>query len=80
MRWERKTKFVSTSTNLTPKSFFNQVESRTRFKCERDGRRVLLSQVRCALNMSVFSNIKERGVGPIYSHGSKTSYLSQDPV
>jgi hypothetical protein len=63
MRWERKTKFVSTRTNLTPKGSFNQVESRARFKCEREGRGVLLSQVRCAMNVSVFCNIKERGVG-----------------
>jgi hypothetical protein len=46
MRWERKTKSVSTSTNLTPKDSFNQVESRARFKCEREWRGVLLSQVR----------------------------------
>jgi hypothetical protein len=32
MRWERKTKFVSTSTNLTPKGSFNQVESRASFE------------------------------------------------
>jgi hypothetical protein len=36
MRWERKNKFVSTSTNLTPKSSSNQVESRARFKCVRE--------------------------------------------
>jgi hypothetical protein len=33
---ERKNKFVSTSTNLTPKSSSNQVESRARFKCVRE--------------------------------------------
>jgi hypothetical protein len=63
MRWERKTKFVSIRTNLTPKSSFNQVESRARFKFEREGRGVLLSQVRWAMNVGVTSSIKERGVG-----------------
>jgi hypothetical protein len=45
MRWERKTKFVSTSTNLTPKGSFNRVESRASFEYMRE-RSVPLSQVR----------------------------------
>jgi hypothetical protein len=31
------------------------------------------------MNVGVFGSIKERGVWSFYSHGSKTSRLSQDP-
>jgi hypothetical protein len=65
MRWERKTKIVSTSTNLTPKSSSNQVESRARFKCEREGRGVLLSQVRWAINVWCSAALK-RGVWVLF--------------
>ena len=50
---------VSTSTNLTPKSSSNKVESWGRFKCERDGEMSALSQVRWAINEWVSSRIKE---------------------
>jgi hypothetical protein len=50
---------MSTSTNLTPKSSSNKVESWGRFKCERDGEMSALSQVRWAINEWVFSRIEE---------------------
>jgi hypothetical protein len=52
-------KIVSTSTNLTPKSSSNKVESWGRFKCVRDGEMSALSQVRWAINEWVFSRIEE---------------------
>jgi hypothetical protein len=50
---------VSTSTNLTPKSSSNKVESWGRFKCERDEEMSALSQVRWAINVWVSSRIEE---------------------
>jgi hypothetical protein len=32
------------------------------------------------MNVGVTSGFKERGVGPIYSHGLKTSRLSRTPT